>query len=234
METINIFNFSLPKRVSEIQKKEILDYFMSGLGLNEISLKYDFTKNTIIKQLKKIIGEEKFKKIKIKNTNKKKFDVKKIFDRIDDFKKDEISESDEIVENINDSDFSNINNSIEQVFFEVPPLSTEINTSEQKELTSEPLKDAKFPSVVYMLVDKKIELSPRLLKDYPDWSYMPKEDLERMTLEVFDDQRKAKKNCTKNQKLIKVPNPNIFLLASKSLKSKGISRIIFNNLLLAL
>jgi len=224
----------LPKRVSEIQKKEILDSFLSGLGLNELSLKYDFTKNTIIKQLKKIIGEEKFKKIKIKNTNKKKFDVKKNFDRIDDFKKDEISESDEIVENINDSDFSNINNSIEQVFFEVPPLSTEINTSEQKELTSEPLKDAKFPSVVYMLVDKKIELSPRLLKDYPDWSYMPKEDLERMTLEVFDDQRKAKKNCTKNQKLIKVPNPNVFLLASKSLKSKGISRIIFNNLLLAL
>ena len=207
---------------------------MSGLGLNEISLKYDFTKNTIIKQLKKIIGEEKFKKIKIKNTNKKKFDVKKNFDVIDDFEKDEISESNGIIENINDSDFSNINNSIEQVFFEVPPLSTEINTSEQKELTSEPLKNAKFPSVVYMLVDKKIELSPRLLKDYPDWSYMPKEDLERMTLEVFDDQRKAKKNCTKNQKLIKVPNPNVFLLASKSLKSKGISRIIFNNLLLAL
>ena len=224
----------MPKRVSEIQKKEILDSFLSGLGLNELSLKYDFTKNTIIKQLKKIIGEEKFKKIKIKNTNKKKFDVKKNFDRIDDFKKDEISESDEIVENINDSDFSNINNSIEQVFFEVPPLSTEINTSDQKELTSEPLKDAKFPSVVYMLVDKKIELSPRLLKDYPDWSYMPKEDLERMTLEVFDDQRKAKKICTKNQKLIKVPNPNVFLLASRTLKSKGISRIIFNDLLLAL
>ena len=223
----------MAKRVSEIQKKEILDSFMSGLGLNEISLKYDFTKITIIKQLKKIIGEEKFKKIKINNSNKKKFDVKKNFDVID-FKKDEISESDEIIANINDSVFSNISNSIEQVFFEVPPLSTEINTSDQKELTSEPLKDAKFPSVVYMLVDKKIELSPRLLKDYPDWSYMPEEDLERMTLEVFDDHRKAKKNCTKNQKLIKVPNPKVFLLASKSLKSKGISRIIFNDLLLAL
>ena len=223
----------MAKRVSEIQKKEILDSFMSGLGLNEISLKYDFTKITIIKQLKKIIGEEKFKKIKINNTNKKKFEVKKNFDVIDDIKKDEISESDEIIGDTSETDFSN-NNSIEQVFFEVPLLSTEINTSKQKELTSEPLKNVKFPSVVYMLVDKKIELSPKLLKDYPDWSYMPEEDLERMTLEVFDDQRKAKKNCSKNQKLIKVPNPNVFLLASKSLKSKGISRIIFNDLLLAL
>ena len=197
---------------------------MSGLGLNEISLKYSFSKITIVKQIKKIIGEEKFKKIKIKNTNNKKFDVKK----------NEISKSDEIIGNTKDNDFSYINNSVEQVFFEVPPLATEINTSKQKELTSEPLKDAIFPPVVYMIVDKKIELSPRLLKDYSEWSYMPEEDLERMTLEVFDDQRKAKKNCTKNQKLIKVPNPNVFLLASKSLKSKGISRIIFNDLLLAL
>lgn len=207
---------------------------MGGLGLNEISLKYDFTKITIIKQLKKIIGEEEFKKIKIKNTNKKKFGVNKNFDAIDQFKKDEISESDEIIGNINNTEFSNTNNSIEQVFFEVPPLSTKINISKQKELTSEPLKDVKFPSVVYMLIDKKIELSPRLLKDYPNWSYMPEEDLERMTLEVFDDQRKAKKICTKNQKLIKVPNPNVFLLASRTLKSKGISRIIFNDLLLTL
>jgi len=207
---------------------------MGGLGLNEISLKYNFSTITIVKQLKKIIGEDKFKKIKIKNNNKKKYVDKKNCNLVKDFNKDEIPELDAIKGNTIESDFSNTNNSIEQAFFEVPPLSTEINISKQKELTSEPLKDAQFPSVVYMLVDKKIELSPRLLKDYPDWSYMPKEDLERMTLEVFDDQRKAKKNCTKNQKLIKVPNPNIFLLASKSLKSKGISRIIFNNLLLAL
>ena len=224
----------MAKRVSEIQKKEILDSFIGGLSLNEISLKYNFSKITIAKQLKKIIGEDKFKKIKIKNTNNKKNVVKKSCNLLDDFNKDDISESDQLIGNTNNNDFSNTNNSIEQVFFEVTPLSTEINTSKQKELTSEPLKNVKFPSVVYMLVDKKIELSPKLLKDYPDWSYMPEEDLERMTLEVFDDQRKAKKICTKNQKLIKVPNPNVFLLASKSLKSKGISRIIFNDLLLAL
>ena len=229
-----MYNLSLAKRVSEIQKKEILDSFIGGLGLNEISLKYNFSKITIAKQLKKIIGEDKFKKIKIKNTNNKKNVVKKSCNLLDDFNKDDISESDQLIGNTNNNDFSNTNNSIEQVFFEVTPLSTEINTSKQKELTSEPLKNVKFPSVVYMLVDKKIELSPKLLKDYPDWSYMPEEDLERMTLEVFDDQRKAKKICTKNQKLIKVPNPNVFLLASRTLKSKGISRIIFNDLLLAL
>ena len=55
-----------------------------------------------------------------------------------------------------------------------------------------------------------------------------------MSLEIFDDYNHAKKLCTKNQKLIKVPNPNVFLIASSSLKAKGITRIIFNNLLLAI
>ena len=55
-----------------------------------------------------------------------------------------------------------------------------------------------------------------------------------MCLEIFDDHKYAKKLCSKNQKLIKIPNPNVFSVASDLLKSKGITRIIFNKLLLAL
>ncbi len=109
-----------------------------------------------------------------------------------------------------------------------------IELNKQKDLASEPLIEAKLPEVVYMLVDKNIELIPKMLKDYPQWSFLPQQDLNRMSLEIFDDHKYAKKLCTKNQKLIKVPNPNVFLIASNSLKSKGITRIIFNNLLLAL
>ena len=85
-----------------------------------------------------------------------------------------------------------------------------------------------------MLIDKNIELIPKMLREYPQWSFLPNEDLDRMTLEIFEEQKYAKKLCTKNQKLIKVPNSNVFLIASNVLKSKGISRIIFNNLLIAL
>ncbi len=88
--------------------------------------------------------------------------------------------------------------------------------------------------MVYLLVDKKIELKPKPLKEYPEWGYMPEEDLNRLTLEVFGDQKKARKLCGNNQKVIKIPNPNVFLLAANSLKSKGISRIIFESTLLAL
>jgi len=122
----------------------------------------------------------------------------------------------------------------EEKFIEVMPIVDGIELNNQKDLASEPLIEAKLPDIVYMLVDKNIELLPKMLKEYPEWSFLPQQDLNRMSLEIFDDHKYAKKLCTKNQKLIKVPNPDVFLKATSSLKSKGITRIIFNNLLLAL
>ena len=63
---------------------------------------------------------------------------------------------------------------------------------------------------------------------------MPKDDLERKTLEIFSSLNEAKKSCKKNQKVIKVPNPNVFTIASENLKLKGVSRIIFGEYLLSL
>ena len=63
---------------------------------------------------------------------------------------------------------------------------------------------------------------------------MPEEDLKRITLEIFADHKHAKKFCSKNEKTIKIPNSKVFIMASKLLRSKGISRIIFEDLLLSL
>ena len=63
---------------------------------------------------------------------------------------------------------------------------------------------------------------------------LPEEDLHRKTIRIFSDQKKAKKICSSNQKLIKVPNSRVFELVSDKLISKGITRIIFDDLLVAL
>ena len=63
---------------------------------------------------------------------------------------------------------------------------------------------------------------------------MPEEDLKRVTLEIYADQKNAKKCCSKNEKTIKIPNSKVFIIASKLLKSKGITRVIFNDLLFSL
>ena len=36
-----------------------------------------------------------------------------------------------------------------------------------------------------MIVDKKIELEAKYLKDFPDWQFLPKEDLNRKQLKFI-------------------------------------------------
>tara|TARA_Y100000589_G_C27177141_1_gene639232 strand:- start:2134 stop:2760 length:627 start_codon:yes stop_codon:yes gene_type:complete len=208
----------LPKKVSEQQKKEIFDSFVSGVNLKELSEKYKFSNTTIVKQLKSKLGLEKFNELRDKNNKLKKENI---------IPEDNLSTDNNLYQSIEIDPF-------EDKFIEVIPITDGIELDNQKDLASEPLKKVKLPDVVYMLVDKNIELLPKLLKEYPEWSFLPQEDLIRMSLEIYDDHNYAKKLCSKNQKLIKIPNPNVFLVASRSLKSKGITRIIFNNRLLSI
>ena len=83
-------------------------------------------------------------------------------------------------------------------------------------------------------MDKNIELEIKLLKDYPDWEFLPYEDLNRKTIEIFFDFKKAKRVCNKEQKVIKVPNTDVFRIVSPILISRGISRIICHEKLVAL
>ena len=36
-----------------------------------------------------------------------------------------------------------------------------------------------------MIVDKNIELITKHLKEYPSWQFLPEEDLNRKTIEIF-------------------------------------------------
>ena len=205
----------MSKRVSDLQKEEILNLFINGIDLNQISESYEFSLATIVRQLKNMIGVDAFKKYKSKKKNIQK-----------------VQNNPSHLENNLNSKFDNEN--FEEKFIEVIPITDQIQFDRQKELTSEPITEAKLPEIVYLIVDKKIELVPKLLKDYPEWSYMPEEDLKRVTLEIYADQKNAKKCCSKNEKTIKIPNSKVFIIASKLLKSKGITRVIFNDLLFSL
>ena len=139
------------------------------------------------------------------------------------------------IENIENDISLNLNNSTqEQTFFEVLPLLNGINLDHQKDLTSVPISDADLPKIVYMIVDKKIELVIKLLKDYPDWDFLSDYDLNRKTIEIFFDLKIAKTKCNKEQKVIKVPNTEVFKIVAPILLSRGISRIISTDRLIAL
>ena len=85
-----------------------------------------------------------------------------------------------------------------------------------------------------MIVNKNIELEIKLLKDYPEWDFLPSSDLNRKTIEIYNDIKVAKRFCNKEQKVIKVPNTDVFRIVAPTLLSRGISRIICSEQLIAL
>jgi len=109
-----------------------------------------------------------------------------------------------------------------------------MDDSSRKELSSVPISDIDFPKVVFMIVNKKIELEIRYLKDYHQWSFLSEKDLNRKVIEIFFDLKNAKRKCVQDHKVIKVPNPRVFKIVAPILISRGITRIISENQLISL
>ena len=143
--------------------------------------------------------------------------------------KDASNDTNFLNENIAVSNFDPIDS-----FFEITPIDYVMDDSSRKELSSVPISDIDFPKVVYMVVDKKIELEIKLLKDFPEWNFLPQDDLNRKTIEIFFDLNIAKRSCNKEQKVLKVPNTDVFRIAAPILIERGISRIVCSENLIAL
>ena len=225
----------LAKRLTEKQKDEIVKLFISGTSIEQLSKQFNCTKLTISRNLKKNLGESNFKELSIKiNTNKLKVNKDK---EIDFLSKNQIK----MKANSKDSNFRKI--STEQVeeefldlsqFIEVAPLNCDIENSKQRDLSSIPISDIDFPKTVFMIVDKKVELEIKSLKDYPEWQFLSQKELQRKTIEIYLDLKIAKGFCGKDQRVIKVPNTDILKLVAPILLSRGISRIISADKLIAL
>ncbi len=226
----------MSKRLSEKQKNEISDFFSNGKTIDELSKKFNCTKLTISRNLKKKLGEKKYIELIISAKSSKKShqneeSIKSIRNEKE-IKKDDLKENsyqNKISNNSKEDDFSYMNQLIE-----IAPLDYQIENFTQKDLSSIPISEVDLPKTVFMIVDKKIELETKYLKDYPDWEFLSKDDLNRRTIQIFDDLKNAKRICTKDQKVIKVPNTNVFRIVASLLVSRGISRIVTEDKLIAL
>lgn len=216
----------MAKRLSEKQVETIKNSFFSGISIEELSEKYNCSKLTITRNLKKKIGDLKYKEIHNINKNLKNASKKDKF--LNDNTRNQYSKK-------IDTQISQNNTELDQAsFIEIAPVNFEIEISKQKDLSSIPLKSIDFPQVVYLIVDKKIELEIKFLNEYTEWQFLSKEDLGRKTIEIFSDLKSAKRNTNNNQKVIKVPNPNVLKIVAPILKSKGITRIINEDKLISL
>ena len=227
----------MPKILSELKKKEMLYAFKNGESIEGLEIKYGLKKVTITKHLKSLIDNAEFMKIaklnSLKNA-KNSFLDKKSNNKSNDIDKLENKNSSKSIANNYDKFQMNDLSSNDASFYEIPPLEEQFDFNSRKDLTSKPLNEYSLPANIFMIVDKNIELNIFSMQDFPEFSFLPESDQKRKLLKLFSNRKAANSFCGKNQKVIKVPNGNIFNLASKYLLEKGISRIIFDNYLLSI
>ena len=227
----------MTKRLSEIQKKELVQKFKSGKSIDVLSKEFDCTKSTVSRNLKKNLGDIKYKELiqknkshKEKTTGDKKYNNSVLDQKNDDevFKKD-IIDLKTSEKNRKELEFVPL-----ESFIEIAPIDYEMDNSSRPELSSVHISEIEFPRVVYMIVDKKIELETKPLKDYAEWQFLSTDELNRKTIQIFEDFKNAKRFCNKEQKVIKVPNTDVFKIVAPILVSRGISRIVSGDKLIAL
>ena len=213
----------MPKKLLQKEIEEIINGFFNGKNIEELAKEFSCTKITINRHLKKSIDQERYNQTILRNNEKKELVAKNKTDSTsEDFDKTSYEEKD-LIHTFSDS-----------TFVEIAPLEYEIDNTPQKDITSIPISKVDLPNKVYMIVDKTIELEIKYLREYPDWQFLSKEELNRKTIQIFIDLKVAKRFCNANQKVLKVPNTDVFRLVAPLLLEKGISRIVSDDKLISL
>ncbi|QKD81813.1 hypothetical protein HPC62_06020 [Thermoleptolyngbya sichuanensis A183] len=91
-----------------------------------------------------------------------------------------------------------------------------------------PLSEAKLPKSCYLVVDRTSDLVTRPLKDFAGLGLIPDDQEEERTLPVFDNHRVAKRYVRRMQRVVKIPDGQVFLKASPYLQAKGITRLLID------
>ena len=216
----------MAKKLSEKQKEEIKMNFLDSQSIENLSKKFSCTKSTIIRNLKKSLGEIKYKEILNKLNETFHFKDEKLLEN------DNEPIYEKSIKNKLDNNSISIGRLNEdkinpfESFIEITPLEHDFEVVSQKDISSIPLSEIKLPNMVFLIVKKEIELETKYLKDYPEWQFLPQNDLQRKTIEIHFDLKTAKRICNKDQKVIKVPNTDVFRIVAPILMSRGISRIV--------
>ena len=119
-------------------------------------------------------------------------------------------------------------------FHEVAVLPLDLPQVNTQQLHCLPFEAGVLPDSVYMLVDKTVELDPRPLSEFPELGVAGPEELDHQALCLFTSPRTAKRQCGRSQRVIKVPDTQVFAITTRYLVARGITRLLVEGSLYAL
>lgn len=119
-------------------------------------------------------------------------------------------------------------------FLEFIPLTPERPLEDHPEVPAIPLSVDVLPTSAYMLVDKVVELDARPLRDFPDMGALSTAEQDLKGVYLYASPRAAKRQCSRHQRVIKVPDTEVFVRTSSFLLARGITRLVLDGMLIAL
>ncbi len=122
----------------------------------------------------------------------------------------------------------------DNVFHEIAVLPVDLPQVTTQQVICRPFASELLPDSVYMLVDKTVELDPRPLSEFPELGLSDPLEQQRQALCLFASPRAAKRQCGRSQRVIKVPDPQVFEQTSSYLLARGITHLVVEGSLFAL
>jgi transposase-like protein len=134
-----------------------------------------------------------------------------------------VSEDEDEDDDFEDDDFEDDEDDFEGG--ELPSFQIEA----RDQLTFLPLDAATIPKVFYLVVDRGAELIAPPLRDFGELGEMSIDEAENRTLPLFDNHRVAKRfSNVRTQRVIKVPDNQLFYKTTRHLVAKGIKRFLLD------
>ena len=93
---------------------------------------------------------------------------------------------------------------------------------------------SRLPSPLYLLVERSVELQPQTLGSLHHLGPLDTDEQQRQGLILFSNVRQARRQCRRNQRVVKVADPKLLGKTAPHLLAQGISRLVIEGILYAL
>ena len=239
-----------PSRLNDSHKQEIVERYRAGDTSARIAAAYGCSTNTVSRTVRSLLSPEEYAELKAQRSAKS----SGLGSSVPEIETDEVSRPENPQTSLEDSgievpssseegedfgsadlnDNETFNTDDENVFHEIAVLPVDLPQVTTQQVICRPFASELLPDSVYMLVDKTVELDPRPLSEFPELGLSDPSEQQRQALCLFASPRAAKRQCGRNQRVIKVPHTQVFEQTTSYLLARGITHLVVEGSLFAL
>lgn len=244
-----------PSRLTDSQKRELVERYRSGESTAALAEAFGCSVNTVSRTARALLTPEAYEALKkerargggagsqaaVESGSQAAVQPDRL--QVEATPADPIDEQDSATLALDDADdfgdaledAGEADDEPEQDFHTVAVLTGQISLEmESPAPACRPMGPGVLPESVYMLVDKLVELDPQPLSAFQELGAMAAADQDRQAIGLYASPRTAKRQCGRNQRVIKVPDSQVFERTSRYLLARGITRLVLDGTLIAL